>query len=97
MDNININEVTREEPNSGEKENRERRLELDLLKSVAIISMIICHTVFMLGVHHPNYEQDIEYFVADIILGCYVAVAHAFMFSMGFGIAFSRNKKPSYL
>jgi len=72
----------------------ERRLELDLLKVVAIIGMIICHAVYMLGAHHVNYEQDIAYFVGDYIFGSYLAVAHAFMFAMGVGIVFSKKNKP---
>ena len=72
----------------------ERRYELDLLKVVAIVGMIICHAVYMLGAHHENYEQDLAYFVADIIFGSYFAVAHAFMFAMGVGVVFSDKNKP---
>ena len=75
----------------------ERLYELDLLKVVAIIGMILCHAVYMLGAHHANYEQDLPYFVADYIFGCYLAVAHAFMFAMGVGIVFSKKSKPSDL
>ena len=74
-----------------------RLYELDLLKAVAIISMIVCHAVFMLGVHQPSYEGDVEYFIADYIFGCYLAVAHAFMFAMGVGIVYSKKNKPSDL
>ena len=74
-----------------------RRYELDLLKVVAIVSMILCHAVYMLGVHHEHYAQDVAYFVADYIFGCYLAVAHAFMFSMGVGIVFSKRNRPSDL
>ena len=72
----------------------ERRYELDLLKVVAIIGMIICHAVYMLGAHHANYEQDVAYFIGDYIFGSYLAVAHAFMFAMGVGIVFSKKNKP---
>ena len=72
----------------------ERRPELDLLKVVAIIGMIICHAVYMLGAHHANYEQDVAYFVGDYIFGSYLAVAHAFMFAMGVGIVYSKKNKP---
>ena len=72
----------------------ERRYELDLLKVVAIAAMIVCHAVYMLGVHHENYEQSFAYFFADYILGCYLAVAHAFMFAMGVGIAYSKKNAP---
>lgn len=72
----------------------ERRHELDLLKVAAIVGMILCHAVYMLGTHHPNYENDLAYFVADYVFGCYFAVAHAFMFAMGVGIVFSKKNKP---
>lgn len=72
----------------------ERRYELDLLKVAAIVGMILCHAVYMLGAHHANYEKDIAYFVADYIFGCYFAVAHAFMFAMGVGMVFSKKNKP---
>ena len=72
----------------------ERLRELDLLKVVAIIGMILCHAVYMLGAHHPSYERDLAYFVADYIFGCYFAVAHAFMFAMGVGIVFGAKNKP---
>lgn len=91
---VDLRETTKEERVNSEVEKIERRYELDLLKAVAIISMIVCHAVFMLGVHQPSYEGDVEYFIADYILGCYLAVAHAFMFAMGFGIAFSKNNNP---
>ena len=74
--------------------NVERRYELDLLKVVATIAMIMCHVVFRLGAHFENYEQNIAYFIADVIFGEYLAVAHAFMFAMGVGIVFSKKNKP---
>ena len=73
---------------------RERRYELDLLKVVAIVAMIICHAVYMLGAHQANYEGDVAYFVGDVVFGCYLAVAHAFMFAMGVGMVFSPKNKP---
>ena len=75
----------------------ERRYELDLLKALAIISMIICHCVFRLGSHHPGYERDIRYLVGDLFFGDYLAVAHAFMFAMGVGIVYSRRNRPADL
>ena len=71
-----------------------RRLELDILKFVAIVGMIICHSVIMLCAHHEGYEQDTEFFIADVIFGEYFAVAHAFMFAMGVGIIYSKKNKP---
>ena len=70
-----------------------RLLELDLLKVVAIVAMILCHAVYMLGVHLPNYETDVAYFIGDYVFGSYLAVAHAFMFAMGVGIVFSKKNK----
>ena len=75
----------------------ERCRELDLLKVVAIVAMIVCHAVYMLGAHQPHYEQDVAYFVGDVIFGCYLAVAHAFMFAMGVGIVISEKNKPADL
>ena len=74
-----------------------RQYELDLLKALAIVSMIICHAVIQLAAHIPGYEQDMAYVFADLYLGCYLAVAHAFMLAMGFGIIFSKKNAPSDL
>ena len=74
-----------------------RQYELDLLKALAIVSMIICHTVIQLAAHIPGHEQDMAYVFADLYLGCYLAVAHAFMFAMGFGISFSKKNAPADL
>ena len=62
-----------------------RLYELDLLKALAIISMILCHCVIQLGLHQLGYEQDIRYWIGDYFFGDYMAVAHAFMFAMGLG------------
>ena len=77
--------------------NTSRQLNLDLLKAAAIVCMIMCHPVFMLGQHLPNYLDDYAYFVADCIFGIYLFVAHAFMFAMGFGIVFSKKNEPGQL
>ena len=83
---------------SGKAEiNTQRQYELDLLKALAIISMIICHAVIMLGAHHIGYEKDIRYLIGDYFFGCYLAVAHAFMFAMGLGIVFSQKNSPAAL
>ena len=78
-----------------EEINTSRLYNLDLLKTLAIISMIICHSVLMLGVHHEGYENDFLYFFGDVVLGDYVAVAHAFMFAMGVGFLFTNKNAPS--
>jgi len=75
----------------------ERLTELDLLKVVAIVAMIVCHAVIMLGAHHENYESDLAYFIGDYVFGCYLAVAHAFMFAMGVGIVFTDKNRPADL
>ncbi len=71
-----------------------RQYNFYLLKSFSIIAMLICHMVFRLGMYKEGYENDFSYFFADIILGCYLGVAHAFMFSMGTSIYYSNNQKP---
>lgn len=79
-------------------ENKTKRLyELDLLKAMAVIGMIMCHPVYCLGEHIPGHEQDVRYFIADVFFGEYFAVAHAFMFAMGVCIVFSGKNKPADL
>ncbi len=73
--------------------NTSRQYNLDLLKALATISMILCHAVFRLGTHQPDYENDLRFLIGDVFLGEYLAVAHAFMFAMGVGIAFSGNSR----
>ena len=80
-----------------EAQKTSRRYELDLLKALAIISMILCHPVLRLGLHIPGYENDFFYFLGQDIFGNYLGVAHAFMFAMGFGIVFSRKSTPKDL
>lgn len=80
-----------------EEINTSRLYNLDLLKALAIVCMILCHCVLMLGVHHDGYEKDILYFFGDVVLGDYIAVAHAFMFAMGVGFVFTNKKAPADL
>ncbi len=75
----------------------QRLYELDLLKALAIISMILCHCAIRLGQHWPGYEQDIRYLIGDIVFGEYLAVAHAFMFAMGVTVNYSRKNSPGAL
>ncbi len=81
------------------KEERQppRLYELDLLKALAIVSMILCHAVIQLGLHQPGYQQDIRYLIGDMVFGDYLAVAHAFMFAMGVTVYFSRKNSPGAL
>ena len=74
-----------------------RRLELELLKALAIISMILCHPVIRLGIHNPGYENEFLFFLGEEIFGKYLCVAHAFMFAMGFGVIFMRKNEPKVL
>ena len=74
-----------------------RRPELELLKALAIISMILCHPVIRLGVHNPGYENEFLFFLGEEIFGKYLCVAHAFMFALGFGMIFMRKNTPKDL
>ena len=79
-------------------ETRTARLyELDLLKALAIVSMVLCHCVIRLGLHQPDYEQDLRYLIVDTVFGDYLAVAHAFMFAMGVAVNYSRKNSPGAL
>lgn len=75
--------------------NDKRQHNLDLLKAVATISMIICHPVIQFGMHHEGYENDMAYFFGDVIFGDYLGVAHAFMFAMGVDVVFSKRNRPA--
>ena len=77
--------------------NFSRQYNLDLLKSLAIICMIICHVVMQLGGHREGYESEVLYIFGDNVLGTYIAVAHAFMFAMGVGFMYSRKNTPGDL
>jgi len=81
-----------------EEVNTSRQYNLDLLKALAIVAMILCHSVLMLGVHHEGYENEFLYWFGDVLLGDYVAVAHAFMFAMGVGFIFTKaNAAADYM
>ena len=74
-----------------------RHNDLELLKALAIISMIFCHPVIRLGIHCAGYESAFWFFFGDMILGDYLAVAHALMFAMGVGMTYSRRGAPADL
>lgn len=74
-----------------------RLYELDLLKALAIVSMILCHCAIRLGLHQPGYEQDVRYLIGDIVFGDYLAVAHAFMFAMGVTVNYSKKDSSGAL
>ena len=72
-----------------------RQYNLDILKAVAIIAMVICHPVSRLGSYIPGYEEDFWYFLGEDFFGSYVFVAHGFMFALGVGMIYTRNGDPS--
>ena len=80
-----------------ETQKTSRRYELELLKALAIISMILCHPVIRLGIHIPGYENDFLYSLGQDIFGNYLGVAHAFMFAMGFGVVYTKKNTPKDL
>ena len=72
-----------------------RQYNLDILKALAIIAMVICHPVLMLGSYISGHENDFLYFLGNSIFGEYIFVAHAFMFAMGIGMIYTRKSSPS--
>ena len=77
--------------------NTNRQYNLDLLKALSIVAMVLCHTVMRLAAHRTGYEKEWGYLFGDAVLGCYVGVAHAFMFAMGVGFVFSKKATPGTL
>ena len=75
----------------------ERQYNLDLLKALAIVCMVICHAVITFGQYRPGYENEFWYLFGDEILGAYVVVAHGFMFAMGVGVIYSKKNSPADL
>ena len=41
---------------------------LDLLKALSIICMILCHAVLQLGLHRTGYSQDIPYIFGILLI-----------------------------
>ena len=74
-----------------------RQSDLELLKALAIIAMIFCHPVIRLGIHCAGYERTLWFFFGDMVLGDYVAVAHALRFAMGVGMTYTRRGAPAEL
>lgn len=75
----------------------ERQYNLDLLKALAIVCMVLCHPVIMFAQNRVGYQDEFGHFFADIIIGSYLVAAHGFMFAMGVGMAYSRNNSPKAL
>ena len=59
--------------------------------------MIFCHPVIRLGIHCAGYESTFWFFLGDMVLGDYLAVAHALMFAMGVGMTYTRRGTPADL
>ena len=72
--------------------NREHNL--DIMKAIAIIAMIICHCVIRLSTHIDNYEMSFSYKFAYVFLGEYTIVAHGLMFAMGVVTNYSKKNRP---
>ena len=85
------NILKKEEINTG------RQYHIDMLKAVSIVSMILCHTVMLMATYRTGYKTEAGYLLGDAVFGCYVGVAHAFMFSMGIGFVFSRRSTAADL
>ncbi len=77
--------------------NTGRQYHIDLLKALSIVAMVLCHTVMRFAAHRNGYLTEFGYLLGDAWLGCYVGVAHAFMFSMGVGFVFSHQTTPESL
>ena len=75
----------------------QRQENLELLKALAIVAMVLCHPVIRLGIRHAGYQQAFPFFFGDVILGVYLGVAHAFMFAMGVGITYTHRSAPKQL
>ena len=82
---------------NGKITNTGRQYNLDLLKVIAIVAMVICHSVTVLSSARPGYENELGYWMAENFFGAYLAVAHAFMFCMGVGFVYSKSKDPKTL
>ncbi len=74
-----------------------RQYNLDLIKALAIICMVICHAVIRFSLHLDGYEDDFWYLFGKVFIASYLAAAHAFMFAMGVGMAFSKKNRPADL
>ena len=74
-----------------------RRYEWELLKALAIISMILCNPVIRLGIHNPGYETAFPYFLGQTIFGNYLGVDHALVLAVGFGIIYMQKNAPKDL
>lgn len=74
---------------SKEEVNTGRQPSLDYAKGLAIVCMVICHTVMMFSMGHT----DMAYIVSDKVLGGPIA-APLFMICLGIGTCYSRHSAP---
>ncbi|MCR4605616.1 MAG: DUF1624 domain-containing protein [Eubacterium sp.] len=80
---------------SKEKINTGRQIELDLAKCMSIVFMIFLHSLMVTEGFANDINPHISQAIAHLLGGPFAAPV--FMFSMGFGIVYSRNQAPSYL
>lgn len=73
--------------------NTGRQFALDYAKGLAIIYMVICHTVMYYSV---GYRDTTSFIIADSILGG-PSTAPYFMICLGIGIVYSHRTTPAYL
>ena len=72
--------------------NKVRQVGIDLAKCLAIIFMVIIHTMAQFGVD----PESTFYIVFDIIFGSILA-APVFMIAMGVGLAYSNKANPKHI
>ena len=81
---------------SDEKVNCSRQSELDLLKALPIVFMVIIHVYenLSIGLTDPAPRTWLEH-ILQFLAG--PATAPGFMFALGVGIVYSRNNTPEKL
>ncbi len=80
---------------SKEPVNRGRQIELDIAKCLAIIFMIFLHTLMVTSGFANNISVPMQRGIQQLFGGPFAAPV--FMFAMGVGFVYSRNKKPFYM
>ncbi len=80
---------------SDQKVNTGRQIELDLAKCMSIVFMIFLHCLMVTTGFSNDVSLPMNRAISQLLGGPFAAPV--FMFSMGFGIVYSRNQAPSYL
>ncbi len=80
---------------SKEQVNRDRQIELDLAKCLAIIFMIFLHCLFVTTGFKHDISVPMTRAIQQLLGGPFAAPV--FMFAMGVGFVYSKNQKPFYL